>query len=128
MTDENIQPIRTDTLGDYLRVVRLGLEMTLREVEKATDKEVSNAYLSQLETGKIENPSPHILHTLAQVYDVSYENLMQRAGYIVPARTSRAAGAKHGKAATLAIENLDADEERELLNYLAYYRSKRGGS
>lgn len=128
MADENTQPARTDTLGDYLKAMRLGLEMTLRDVEKATDKEVSNAYLSQLENGKIENPSPHVLYTLAQIYKVSYKNLMQRAGYIVPARASRAAGAKHGSAATFAIENLDADEERELLKYLAYYRSTRSKS
>jgi hypothetical protein len=43
-------------------------------------------------------------------------------------RANRAAGAKHGSAATFAIENLDADEERELLKYLAYYRSTRSGS
>lgn len=127
MTDENTSPTRTDTLGNYLKTVRLGLKMTLRDVEKATDKEVSNAYLSQLETGKIENPSPHVLYTLAETYQISYENLMQRAGYIAPARANRAAGAKHGSAATLAIENLDADEERELLKYLAYYRSNRSG-
>src|SRR5687767_3961213 len=125
MADENTQTARTDTLGDYLKAVRLGLEMTLRDVEKATDKEVSNAYLSQLENRIIESPSPHVLYTLSQVYKISYENLMQRAGYIVPARASRAAGAKHGRAATLAIENLDPDEERELLKYLAYYRFNR---
>jgi transcriptional regulator with XRE-family HTH domain len=128
MSDGNTQPARTDTLGDYLKAVRLGLKMTLRDVEKATDNEVSNAYLSQLETGKIVNPSPHILFALAQVYRVSYEGLMQRAGYLVPSKASRGAGAKHGSAATLAIENLDADEERELLKYLAYYRSTRSRS
>ena len=44
--------------------------MKLRDVEKASDKEISNAYLSQLETGKIEKPSPHVLHALAEVYRV----------------------------------------------------------
>lgn len=128
MPDENTQPARSDTLGDYLKAIRIGLKMTLRDVEKATDKEVSNAYLSQLETGKIENPSPHVLYALTQVYDVSYESLMERAGYIAPSRANRVAGAKHGSAPTYAIENLNANEERELLKYLAYYRSTRGGS
>jgi HTH-type transcriptional regulator, competence development regulator len=124
MTDENLQPARTDTLGDYLKIIRLGLHMTLREVEKASDGEVSNAYLSQLENGNIEKPSPHILYALARAYNISYESLMQRAGYIVPARARRAPGTKHGRAPTFAIENLNADEERELLKYLAFYRSK----
>lgn len=125
MHDENTQPTRTDSFGDYLKAIRVGLEMSLRDVERATDKEVSNAYLSQLETGKIENPSPHVLYTLAQVYGVSYESLMQRAGYIAPSKAKRTSTTKHGHAATYAIENLDADEERELLRYLAYYRTTR---
>ena len=41
--------------------------MTLREVEEATNKEVSNGYLSQLESGRISKPSPHILYTLSSV-------------------------------------------------------------
>lgn len=115
---------RSDSFGDYLKATRLGLDMSLRDVEKATNKEVSNAYLSQLETGKIENPSPHILYELAQVYKVSYENLMQRAGYIVPSK-NRTAAERHGRAATFAIDNLNAEEEQALLEYLAFFRSKR---
>jgi transcriptional regulator with XRE-family HTH domain len=124
MRHEKQESLRTDSLGDYLKAVRVGLDMTLRDVERATNKEVSNAYLSQLETGKIENPSPHVLYELAQVYKVSYENLMQRAGYIVPSKARTGAG-RHGRAATFAIDNLSAEEERALLEYLAFYRSKR---
>ena len=40
--------------------------MTLREVETATG--ISNAYLSQLETGKIDNPSYKIVRTLINHY------------------------------------------------------------
>jgi transcriptional regulator with XRE-family HTH domain len=125
MSDENTQPARTDSFGDYLKAIRLGLKMTLRDVERAADGEISNAYLSQLETGKIENPSPHILYSLAQLYGVSYESLMKRVGYIVPSKAKRTSSAKHGNAATYAIENLDAEEEKELLKFLAYYRSTR---
>jgi transcriptional regulator with XRE-family HTH domain len=99
--------------------------MSLRHVEESTDKEVSNAYLSQLETGKISKPSPHVLHTLATVYGASYENLMERAGYIAPSGAARSPGAKHGRAATFSIENLTAEEEAELLKYLAWVRSQR---
>jgi transcriptional regulator with XRE-family HTH domain len=42
--------------------------MTQRQVEEATEKQVSNAYLSQPETGKIQQPSPNILHALAELY------------------------------------------------------------
>jgi transcriptional regulator with XRE-family HTH domain len=101
--------------------------MSLREVEDATRKAVSNAYLSQLETGKIAKPSPNVLHALASVYGVSYAKLMERAGYVsTSSRTARSG--KHGRAATFSVENLSAEEEAELLKYLSWYRSTRGGS
>lgn len=124
MTDEDEKRERAELLGAYLKSLRAGTPLKLRDVEEATNKEVSNAYLSQLENGKISKPSPHILHALASVYGVSYEGLMERAGYISP--NSRTDSAKHGRAATFAIENLTVDEERELLKYLGYYRSQKG--
>lgn len=114
-----------DSLGPYLKSLRLGLGLTLREVEDATEKEISNAYLSQLENGKISQPSPHILYTLANVYGASYEGLMQRAGYIVHPE-KRKQGAKHGRAATFSIENLTAAEERALLEHLSFIRWRKG--
>ncbi len=112
-------------LGTYLASLRASKGFTLREVEEATGKEVSNAYLSQLENGKIAKPSPHILHSLSEVYAVAYEKLMERAGYITTSR-SRAKEKKHGSAATFAVDNLTSEEEQELLKYLAFLRSRKG--
>lgn len=124
MTDDNEDTAgKANQLGDYLKSVRRSLNLSLRDVEEATDKEVSNAYLSQLETGKISKPSPHILFALSTAFSVSYETLMERAGYIAPTQ-ERAAGSKHGKAATFAIENLTPEEEKALLEHLAYLRWK----
>lgn len=111
-------------LGPFLKKARQDMQMSLREVEDATGKEISNAYLSQLESGKVTKPSPHVLYALSTALGVAYETLMERAGYIVPA-ASRGGGEKHGRAATFAIDNLTADEESELLDYLTYIRSKR---
>jgi transcriptional regulator with XRE-family HTH domain len=125
MTDE--KPTETSAgsnLGPFLKKARQDVQMTLRDVEEATGREVSNAYLSQLEGGKITKPSPHILYALSTALGVAYETLMERAGYIVPAAT-RPDGEKHGRAATFAIDSLTAEEESELLDYLAYIRSKR---
>ena len=125
MTDEKpTDPSAGSNLGPFIKKARQDVQMTLREVEEATGKEVSNAYLSQLESGKITKPSPHILYALSTALGVAYETLMERAGYIVPAAT-RPDGEKHGRAATFAIDNLSAEEESELLDYLAYIRSKR---
>ncbi len=125
MPDEKLQEHeQADSLGRYLKSVRLGNNMTLRDVEEATGKEVSNAYLSQLESGKINKPSVHVLYALSTSLGVPYETLMERAGYIVPSGR-RAEGTKHGKAATYSIDNLSSEEEKELLDYLNYIRSKR---
>ena len=114
---------RTETsLGPYLASVRASKKMTLREVEEATGKEVSNAYLSQLENGKIGKPSPHILHSLAEVYGIDYSKLMERAGYIVRPREGQE---RHGTVPTFAIENLTQEEEKALLTYLKLYRNEK---
>ena len=68
------------TLGRYLASIRIDRKMTLREVEEATQKRVSNGYLSQIENDRIRKPSPNVLHSLAEIYSISFENLMDRAG------------------------------------------------
>ena len=125
MTDETDKSARkSDALGRYLKNARLGRGLSLRDVEEATGKEVSNAYLSQLETGKIKRPSPHVLYALSAALAVPYEVLMERTGYIAPTSEGND-GAKHGKAATYSIDNLTAQEEQTLLEHLEYIRWRR---
>jgi len=109
-------------LGSVLADLRVAKGLSLRQVEEATDRAVSNAYLSQLEKGKIRKPSPHVLHGLAEVYGVPYEALMEKAGYLLP---SDAKGARRKRLAAFAIDDLTADEEEELLKYLAFLRSRK---
>lgn len=127
--DSATTPPVEQSLGDFLSYTRNIKKLTLREVEEATNKEVSNAYLSQLETGKIAKPSPNVLFALANVYAVPYETLMAKAGYLAPAADDvlRSAGRKrHGRTATFASEDLTNEEEEKLLEYLAFLRSRRG--
>lgn len=112
-------------LGPYLANLRTARKLTLRQVEDATKGEVSNAYLSQVEHGKIASPSPNVLHSLAMVYEVPYEDLMERAGYVV-STAGRADSAKHGRVATFADKHLTKEEEDALLEYLAFLRSRSG--
>jgi len=116
---------QTKKLGDRLADLRRAKGMSLRKIEQATEGDVSNAYLSQLETGKIKQPSPNILYSLSQVYGVSYESLMELAGYITPVG-ARSDSEKHGRVPTLAKLNLTKEEEDEILKYLGYLRSRRG--
>lgn len=128
---ETTPSVEPQSLGEYLANIRGIRKMTLREVEQATGSEVSNAYLSQLETNKITKPSPNVLHALAQVYVIPYETLMEKAGYISPVSSApdalrSGAPLRHGRAATFAPENLTQEEEERLLEYLAFLRSRRG--
>lgn len=109
-----------ETYGEYFKALREAKGLTLREVEKATD--VSNAYISQLESGKIRQPSPISLHKLAQFYGVNYEVLMEKVGYPVPKapeplQDQPALAAKFGR--------ITSSEEVELLEYLKFMRNRR---
>jgi transcriptional regulator with XRE-family HTH domain len=106
-------------LSELLAHLRVAKGLSLRHVEEATDQAVSNAYLSQLEKGRIQKPSPHVLHSLAAVYAVPYEALMEKAGYLLP---SQEGGGRRRRLAAFAIDDLTAEEEEELLKYLAFLR------
>jgi transcriptional regulator with XRE-family HTH domain len=114
---------RTNPLGGLLGDLRIAKGFSLRQVEEATGKAVSNAYLSQLEKGKIRKPSPNALHSLAEVYAVPYEVLMERAGYLFSPGGSSAG--RRRRMPAFAIDDLTAQEEEELLSYLAFLRSRR---
>lgn len=104
--------------GEYFKALRETLGLTLRDVEKKA--EVSNAYLSQLESGKIKQPSPLTLHKLAEVYNVNYELLMEKVGYPVP-KKSESQLDKIG----YRVGNVTKEEEMELLNYLKFMRERK---
>lgn len=111
-------------LGQYLASIRRDRGLTLREVEEKTQKQVSNAYLSQIENAKIEKPSPNILNALADIYDINFVSLMEMAGYM-SAASNRGHNERHGRIATFAEHNLSPDEEEELMRYLEFMRSRK---
>jgi transcriptional regulator with XRE-family HTH domain len=108
-------------LGEELRRLRLEKGVTLREVEKAT--EISNAYLSQLENGKAEQPSPRVLHKLAEFYGVSYHGLMESAGYLRPSPVVQQ-GKVGSVQAALMSSDLSEDEERTVSQFIHFLRSQ----
>jgi transcriptional regulator with XRE-family HTH domain len=111
---------RRQDLSHFLRTARERKGLTLRAVEQATG--VSNAYLSQLESGKIKQPSPIILHKLSQLYGVSYVDAMRSAGYPMPGENKR-----EQRAARMSgpFADLTEEEEAELTEYLAFIRTRR---
>lgn len=69
----------TEPFGAYLKRIRESRGLTLRDVEKLSEGGLSNAYLSQIENGKIDAPSVVILHRLSAVYAIDFGDLCERA-------------------------------------------------
>ena len=96
--------------------------MSLRAVEQQTH--VSNAYLSQLEHGRIRQPSPVILHKLTGLYRVSYAEAMRLAGYPIPGSADQ----EPWPAGLARFRDVSPDEEHALAEYLEFLRTRQGRS
>lgn len=118
----NSPPDAAPSIGQVLRTLRRLKAQTLRGVEGAT--KISNAYLSQLENGMTTNPSPQVLHKLAEHYAVPYESLMEAAGYLNPS-----GGGKHERLgaveAALMSLKLTPDEQVKVTEFVEFLRSQR---
>lgn len=109
--------------GLYLKELRFLARLSLREAEKATGNTVSNAYISQLESGKIETPSPHVLDKLATVYGVPHRDMMEATGYI-----KRVGGDKTGVPSAIPFlrkQDLTREEREETIRFLEFLRLRK---
>ncbi|MDF2653006.1 MAG: hypothetical protein K0Q73_8811, partial [Paenibacillus sp.] len=66
--------------GEYIKSLRKSKKMTIRQLELYSG--VSNAYISQIERGLRDIPSPDILEKLSKHLGVDHDDLMRKAGYI----------------------------------------------
>ena len=111
-------------LSTVLKEVRSDKGLSLRKVEK--DIKVSNAYLSQLETGQATKPSPELLKRLANYYGIRYEMLMEAAGYL-----ERKASTKGGRELNAKLEavlmstELSKEDEERVAVFVRFLRSER---
>jgi len=110
-----------ENLGIELARLRKATGLTLRRVEAATG--VSNAYLSQLETGKIKTPSPNTLFKLSQLFGGSYEDLMEKAGYPVPQSQARQIPETVSRLAA-RVGEVSSSEAEALEDYLKFLRQR----
>lgn len=115
-------PPAEPSLSVLLRRLRKLKAQTLRDVENET--KISNAYLSQLENGTTTNPSPHVLHKLADHYGVPYESLMEAAGYLKPATGKKTERLGAVEAALMSLHLTDEEQEK-VTEFVAFLRSQR---
>ena len=66
--------------GDYLRSLREGQKLSLREAAAKTG--VSVSYITQIENGRRNAPGPEVLKKLAPAYNVPVRDLLRAAGYM----------------------------------------------
>lgn len=103
------------TLGEFLKYARNQKALTLRAVEQLIA--VSNAYLSQLEGNKIKRPSPTILHQLAELYELAYDDVLALAGYPTSSPALSTPSSRIGP--------VTPEEEEALVEYLQFLRQRR---
>ncbi len=115
---------RRAKLAEELRQIRKIRGISLRKLEDTT--KISNAYLSQLETGKAENPSPAVLYKLANVLDVPYESLMEAAGYLTPPEPKSSSPKRlSGIEAALLSADLTSEEQKQVAALVSFLRENR---
>jgi transcriptional regulator with XRE-family HTH domain len=108
------------SIGTTLRQAREVRELSVVDAARAAG--ISAAYLSRLENDAVKKPSPHVLHQLSEALGVPYADLMRLTGYRVPGESQESEGVAVGSA---LFANLTEDEREELLEYLAWYRTRR---
>ena len=110
------------SIGNALRQAREVRELSAVDAARASG--ISPAYLSRLENDAVRKPSPNVLHRLSEALGLPYADLMRLSGYQVPGEAGRSTNEAIG---TALFANLTEDEREELLEYLAWYRSRRRG-
>jgi transcriptional regulator with XRE-family HTH domain len=81
--------IEMENLGEYLRKLREGQRLSLREAAAKTG--VSVSYITQIENGKRNTPGPEILKKLAPAYNAPVRELLKAAGYLEDAKEIKSA-------------------------------------
>jgi transcriptional regulator with XRE-family HTH domain len=69
----------SETFGQWLKARREERGLTLRNVEKIANGQMSNAYLSQLEGDRIDAPSVLKLHVLSAALGLDFADLCEPA-------------------------------------------------
>lgn len=102
-------------VGQILKNGRELQGLSLRQVEEVLN--ISNAYLSQLENGKIKSPSANYLYRLADLYRLNFEQLLKASGIIDGSLD------KPKRFLELPYEVTEKEQEL-LLKYLKFIRKK----
>lgn len=135
-TPEELRPYPQETLGDYVRRLRLMQGLSLPDVARAMtnlppSQRISHPYLSQIEHGQVHQPSRDRLSSLASVFGIPPEWLYEKAG--LPTDSPRGMAARDmsplvEQLATRASLIEPADQQMLLDMVEAIIRRRQAGS
>jgi transcriptional regulator with XRE-family HTH domain len=117
---------RNVTLGKYLKTIRIDRNLSLKQLEEASERQISATYLSYVENNKIRTPSPDRLLLLSKIYNINSARLLEMAGH-VHFRDCEDCKMDRPPSGPFAEMNLTAEEETKLLEYLEFLRWKPAG-
>lgn len=123
------------TVWEYLRSIRKARGYTMRQVVETVQEairkntlekqsNISRGYLSQLEAGRYANLSPYKLKAIAHVYNIPYELLMNKAGYLDETSNK----VKEDATFTLMLKEVSGmtrKEKQTVLEYIEFVKSRR---
>ena len=117
---------RSITLGRYLKTIRIDRNLSLKQMEEATERQISATYLSYVENDKIRAPGPDRLILLSRIYNINSSHILEMAGHLhlLDCEDSIINSPPRGPFAEM---NLTAEEETKLLEYLDFLRWKPAG-
>ena len=95
-------------------------EKNLSQRRVAELANISHTEINRIENGERRNPSPPVLKSIANALGVTYDAIMQAAGYIDSTSDSPIIAAR-----ITGTEDLTDFEIEEVKNFINYLRSKR---
>ncbi len=104
-------------VGNVIQKIRTLRGLSLNATAKIA--KISPAYLQKLERNEVREPSPHVLHRLADALSMQYTELMQLYGYLKSGANSTD---RRLLGHALDSENLTTDELEAVTQYLNWYR------
>jgi HTH-type transcriptional regulator, competence development regulator len=109
-----------ESFGDKIRSLREKAQLSLRQIEMLTG--VSNAYLSQIELGRVGPPSPRIVERLASALGIPYLELLSAAGHL--GRSTITSSVSFAPS-TLDVSELSASERLEVRQFVRDLKRRR---
>ena len=111
------------TTGQRLREFRTELDLSLRDIERRTGGRLQSSHVSQIETGKVQEPSLAVLRQLADALHMDLAELLEVLG-LTGSRT------RADTEATLVLNHYRALKQRrrkEVLDYMRFLVEQENG-